>query len=114
MRLSLTLFFYFLISISLSSCVTSPTSSLSTSALPPLFTTENILKVHKGMSSKKILALFGEPNNFDASTCGGLFGSKRWSCTTWEYGKYANGYAKFVFSGEHNSLKLNNFKIDRN
>ena len=65
------------------------------------------------MSSKKILALFGEPKNIDSSICGGLFGSKRWNCTTWEYGKYANGYAEFTFSGKHNSLKLNSFKIDR-
>lgn len=93
--------------------MTSPTSSFSTSALPSSFTTENIMKVHQGMGSKKILELFGEPKSVNASNCGGLLGTERWNCTTWEYGKYANGHAKFTFSGKHNSLKLNSFKIDR-
>lgn len=45
------------ISLLLASCETA-----SMSALPSSFTTENIMKVHQGMSSGEILKLFGEPN----------------------------------------------------
>lgn len=115
MRLLNTLFLFCLISLSLTSCVTQPVNSSSTStssaALPESFTTENIMKVHQGMTSKEILSLFGEPKNIRSSVCG--MPPNQWSCTTWKYGKYGYGRASFTFSGEHGSLKLNNFDIDR-
>lgn len=81
------------------------------SALPSSFTTENIMKVHQGMSSNEILKLFGEPKNISSSVCGKP--PNQWNCTTWEYGKSPYGTASFTFSGEHGSYLLNNFRIDR-
>lgn len=69
------------------------------------------MKVHQGMSSNDILAMFGEPKNVDVSVCGRP--PNQWTCTTWGYGEFPYDSAYFRFSGEHNSLKLNDFKIDR-
>ena len=85
--------------------------AISTSTLPSSFTTENIMKVHQGMSSDEILTLFGEPKNIGSAVCGRP--PDQWTCTTWEYGEFPYSRASFTFSGEHNSLKLNDFKIDR-
>lgn len=111
MRLLTTIFLVCLVSLSLSSCVTLPNSTTGSSTLPASFTTKNIMKVHQGMSSKEILKLFGEPKNIRASICG--MSPNKWRCTTWEYGKFPYGHAKFTFSGKHNALILNDFKVDR-
>ena len=102
MRIAFTL----LASLLLTSCET-----LSMSTLPSSFTTENIMKVHAGMSSDEILQLFGEPKNIRSAVCGRP--PDQWACTTWEYGEapYANAY--FTFSGEHGYYKLNHFDIER-
>ena len=116
MRILITFCFCCLLSFTMSSCVTtSATSSATTnktSALPASFTTENILKVHQGMSSDEILKLFGKPKSVNSSICGGLRG-KSWQCTTWKYGKFPNDNASFTFSGTHGSYKLNDFDINR-
>ena len=109
MRIFSTLSFLSLIFLSLASCSTLP--STSTSTLPSTFSTENIMKVHQDMSSDEILTLFGNPKNISASVCGSP--PNQWTCTTWEYGKFPYDRASFTFSGEHDSLKLNNFKVDR-
>ncbi|MHB1141420.1 MAG: hypothetical protein ACYC1T_06670 [Sulfuricaulis sp.] len=101
MRILTTLCFVCLISLSLSSC----------STLPTTFTTENIMNVHQGMSSNEILTLFGKPKNISVSVCGTP--PNQWTCTTWEYGEFPYDRASFTFSGNHDSLKLNNFKVDR-
>ena len=101
MRIVSSLLFLGLISLSLASC----------SALPSTFSTENIMTIHQGMSSDEILTLFGEPKSIRVSVCGGLL--NRWNCTTWEYGEFPYDHASFTFSGEHDSLILNNFDIDR-
>lgn len=94
----------------LSSCA--ELSSIS-SELPSSFTTENIMKVHQGMSSNEILKTFGTPKNVSQSTCG-TSTSQPWNCTTWEYGKFPYDRASFTFAGDTpDSLILNNFKIDR-
>ena len=90
------------ISLLLASC----TSTLSSS-----FTTENIMKVHPGMSSDEILQLFGEPKNISSAVCGRA--PNQWACTTWEYGEFPYDRASFIFSGEHGSYILNNFDVDR-
>lgn len=87
-------------------------SSFSSSSLPATFTTENILKVHQGMSSDEILSLFGEPKSVRSAICGGST-SRTWRCTTWEYGDPPYDNAKFTFSGEHGSYRLNDFDIER-
>ena len=107
MRIFATLFFLGLIALSLTSCSTLP----STTTLPSKFSTENIMKVHQGMSSNEILALFGEPENIRVAVCGRP--PDQWTCTTWSYGKFSNKRASFTFSGEHDSLKLNDFEVDR-
>lgn len=107
MRVLIILCFVNLLSLSLSSCAELP----ATSALPSTFTTEKIMKVHQGMSSKEILALFGEPKNISASVCG--MPPKQWTCTTWEYGEFPYGLASFTFSEKPSALRLNNFNIDR-
>lgn len=101
MRILTILCFVSLISLSLSSC----------STLPTTFTTENLMKVHQGMSSNEILTLFGKPKNIDVSVCSRP--PNQWTCTTWEYGEYPYERASFTFSGRHDSLKLNSFKVDR-
>ncbi len=101
MRLLVTLCLVSLISLSLSSC----------SALPMTFTTENIMKVHQGMSSDEILKMFGKPKNIAVRVCGKP--PNQWTCTTWEYGEPPYDHARFRFSGDHDSLKLNDFEVDR-
>ncbi len=96
MRILTTLCF---ISLSLSSC----------SALPSKFSTENIMKLHQGMSSDEILTLFGEPEKIRVAVCGRP--PDQWTCTTWDY---PYDRASFTFNGEDDSLKLNNFNVDRN
>ena len=111
MRCFVTLCIYCLILFSISSCATSSSSSFDTSALPSSFTTENILKVHQGMSSDEILTLFGEPKSVRSAICGML--PNQWTCTTWKYGDSPYGNASFTFNGDHGSYRLNNFDIDR-
>ncbi len=101
MRIITILCFVSLISLTLSSC----------STLPGTFSTENIMKIHQGMSSDEILTLFGKPKNFSVSVCGKP--PNQWTCTTWEYGEFPYDRASFTFSGKHDSLKLNDFNIDR-
>jgi hypothetical protein len=101
MRMTTILAFLSLTILSLTSCTT----------LSSRFSTENIMKVHQGMSSEEILTLFGEPKNVSAAVCGRP--PDQWTCTTWEYGEFPYARASFTFSGEHDSLKLNNFKVDR-
>ena len=101
MRIVSNLLFLGLISLSLASC----------STLPSTFSTENIMKIHQGMSSDEILTLFGEPQSISVSVCGRA--PNQWTCTTWEYGEFPYDSASFTFSGEHDSLKLNDFKVDR-
>ena len=95
------LLFLGLISLLLASC----------STLPLRFTTENIMKVYQGMSSDEILTLFGEPKSISVNVCG--VAPNQWTCTTWEYGEFPYDSASFTFSGTHDSLKLNNFEVDR-
>jgi len=86
-------------------------SSCSTLFLPSTFTTENIMKVHQGMSSEEILTLFGKPKDFSVRICGQP--PNQWTCTTWEYGEFPYDRASFSFSGNHGSLRLNDFTVDR-
>lgn len=69
------------------------------------------MKVKQGMKSDEILTLFGEPKNIDVSVCGRV--PNQWTCTTWEYGEFPYDRASFTFNGEYDSLRLNNFEIDR-
>jgi hypothetical protein len=101
MRMIFNLLLLGLISLSLASC----------STLPSTFSTENIMMIHQGMSSDEILALFGEPHSISVSVCGRA--PNQWTCTTWEYGEFPYDTASFTFNGEHDSLKLNNFEVDR-
>jgi len=87
-------------------------STLSTSKLPSSFTTENIMKVHQGMSSDEILKMFGTPKNVSEAFCG-ADDSHSWTCTTWEYGEFPYDRASFTFSGETAVKVLSNFKVDR-
>jgi hypothetical protein len=101
MRTFTTLFFLTLTPLLLIAC----------STLPMSFTTENIMKLHVGMSSKEILAMFGDPKNVDVSVCGKP--PRQWTCTTWEYGEFPYDRASLTFSGEGTSMKLNNFNVER-
>jgi hypothetical protein len=76
------------------------------------FTTENIMKVHAGMSSNKILEMFGAPKNVSQSVCGASVG-RPWTCTTWEYGEVPYDWASFTFAGDSGSLILNNFNVHK-
>jgi hypothetical protein len=111
MRIFTVLFFLCLSSLSLSSCADLSEGDFSTSALPSGFTSENLMKVHQGMTSEEVLAMFGEPKSVDVSVCG--MPPKQWNCTTWEYGEFPYDRASFTFSGKHDSLRLNNFSVDR-
>ena len=107
MRIFTSSYFLSLILLSLVSCSDLPSNF----ALTSKFSTENIMKVHQGMSSNDILALFGEPEKIRVAVCGRP--PDQWTCTTWEYGEFSNKRASFTFGGEHDSLKLNNFEVDR-
>jgi hypothetical protein len=76
------------------------------------FTSENVLKIHQGMSSNKILDMFGAPKNVSQAVCGASVG-KPWACTTWEYGDVPYEWASFTFSGGSKSLILNSFDVHR-
>ena len=91
-----------LASLSLSSCTTFPATT---------FTTENVMKVHQGMSSNEIFAMFGGPKNISVRVCG--MPPNQWTCTTWDYDVFPDGDAEFTFAGEHTSLILNDFNVDR-
>lgn len=95
-----------LLLVALSSC-----STLDTSRLPASFNTENIMKVHQGMSSNEVLAMFGTPKSVESAVCGS--GTGQWNCTTWKYGEFPYDRASFTFNGSPDSLILNNFSIDR-
>lgn len=81
--------------------------------LPMSFTTDNIMKVHQGMSSDEILEMFGKPKSIRQDVCGVSTGEP-WNCTTWRYGESPYETATFTFSGKTpDSLVLNNFEVDR-
>ena len=106
MRIVSILSFILFASLFLTSCET-----MSLSALPSSFTTENIMKVHQGMSSDEILQLFGKPKSIRSAVCGRA--PNQWTCTTWKYGEFPYDRASFTFSGEQGSYILNNFDVDR-
>lgn len=96
----------------LSSCAEFKNSSHA--GLPDSFTSENVMKIHQGMSSGEILKTFGAPKNVSQAICGTSTGHP-WTCTTWEYGGAYKDRASFTFAGDNpESLILNNFKVDRN
>ncbi len=100
--------FAFMVGI-LSACATLST----TSTLPATFSTENIMKIHQGMSSKEVLTMFGPPKSVGQAVCGANVGHA-WTCTTWEYGQFPYDRASFTFEGRSvDSLLLNDFKVDR-
>jgi len=75
------------------------------------FSTENIMKVHAGMSSNEIRSMFGDPTNVSTSVCGKP--PRVWTCTTWEYQESPYSRASFTFADVRGSLRLNNFNVDR-
>jgi hypothetical protein len=76
------------------------------------FTTKNIMKIHRGMDSNKILEMFGTPKNVSQSVCGASVGTP-WTCTTWEYEETPYDRASFTFSGDSGPLILNDFNVHR-
>jgi hypothetical protein len=104
-----------IVTIALTGCATTQerpfSANVTTPEMPPSTNTENILKIHAGMTSDKILEMFGPPKSVRQSVCGGAVG-KPWTCTTWEYGEYGE-LASFTFSGDRGSLILNNFDVHR-
>lgn len=70
------------------------------------------MKVQQGMTSDEVLAMFGEPKNLNANVCG--VAPDQWLCTTWEYGEFPYDRASFTFAGKQDSLRLNNFSVDKN
>ena len=82
------------------------------SVLPETFTTENVMKLHQGISHRTVLDLFGPPRNVRQSVCGSATG-KPWICTTWEYGNPPYANARFTFTLGENSMLLNDFNVER-
>lgn len=103
-----------LLTLTVASCATLNPASTDTSSktnyLPESFTTENIMKLHEGMTSQEILKLFGNPKNISQAVCGG---ESPWSCTTWEYGKFPYDRASFTFNSGREPALLNSFSVDR-
>jgi hypothetical protein len=105
----------------LTACSTVPTPSAvpatASTTKSPSFTSEsvseNMMKIHPGMSSDEILKMFGKPRSVRQSVCGGA-AERTWVCTTWDYGEFGTDRASFTFSGETaDKLILNDFDIDR-
>lgn len=69
------------------------------------------MKVHHGMTSDRIVKLFGNPKNISQAVCGAKYGES-WSCTTWEYGEFPYDRAVFTFNSNVNPMALNDFDID--
>lgn len=84
----------------------------SSESLPSAFSTENIMKIKQGISSKTIFKIFGPPQDIRQSVCGTKT-KKAWNCTTWGYGNFPYETATFTFSGNHDSYILNDFQIKR-
>jgi hypothetical protein len=112
-----------IVSVALTGCATTqeqPLSEKPLSGKPPSvntekplwLNTENVMKIHSGMDSSKILEMFGTPKNVRQSVCGGAVG-RPWTCTTWEYGDPPFEWASFTFSGGSGSLILNNYEVNR-
>jgi hypothetical protein len=80
--------------------------------LPLSFTTENVMKIHQGMGSDEILAMFGTPKNVSQTVCGANVGHP-WNCTTWEYGEFPNSESFTFRAIDGGSSVLNNFDIHR-
>jgi hypothetical protein len=76
------------------------------------FTTENIMKIHRGMNSDKILEMFGAPKDVSQSVCGAAVGAP-WTCTSWKYGEAPYEWASFTFSDGSGSLILNDYQVHR-
>ena len=76
------------------------------------FTAEKVLAIHQGMSSKKVLEMFGAPKNVSQGVCGAAVGEP-WPCTHWEYGEVVHEWASFTFAERNGSLILNNFDVRR-
>jgi hypothetical protein len=93
-----------IVSVALTGCDTTQEMALSVNP-------ENVMKIHEGMASNKILEMFGTPNSVRQAVCGAGVG-KPWTCTTWGYGE-APEWASFTFSGATGSLILNNYEVHR-
>jgi hypothetical protein len=94
-----------IVSVALTGCTT-------TQEMPLSVNTENIMKIHEGMASNRILEMFGTPNNVRQSVCGAAVG-RPWTCTTWEYGEAPYEWASFTFSGGSGALILNSYEVQR-
>ena len=103
------LIFVCLISLIFASCTTAELNSLTFNSR---FPTEKVMKLESGMSSDKIVEMFGNPDDVSISMCGKNHG-KPWRCTFWEYGEYGSGYASFIFQKIDGKLILNSFDVDR-
>jgi hypothetical protein len=90
------------VALSIGGCVT----------LPTLFTIGNVMSVHQGMGSDKILRIFGTPKNVSQAVCGASTG-RPWTCSTWEYGELPYDRTSFTFAADSGTLVLNNFDIHR-
>ena len=95
-----------IVSVALTGCDTTQEMALSANA-------ENVMKIHEGMASNKILEMFGTPDSVSQSVCGAAVG-RTWTCTTWGYGQAYHEWATFTFSGSSGSLILNNYEVHRN
>ncbi len=93
---------------------TGPSSAPAIHPVDPMsrFTSENVLKIHQGIGSNKILEMFGAPKNVSQAVCGASVG-KPWACTTWEYGDVPYEWASFTFAGRNGALILNSFDVHR-
>lgn len=90
----------FLIQITLFSCVT--TSKVDSNVG---FTSENIIKIKKGMTSFEIIQLFGNPVGTE-TTLMGAETSKPWQAIEWHYDK-SNRYKRvFAFQEINGTLYL--------
>ena len=81
--------------------------------LPPTlsaFTPEKMMIVQQGMTSERVLELFGEPKSVNQAVCGASTGHK-WNCTTWAYGEFPYKRAGFTFDSGGVPMVLNNFEI---
>ena len=84
------------------------------------FTNQNIARLHVGMPSEDVKAIFGEPDEQYAAEFGADVG-KKWNGKVWVYFtkldrklKYVKRYKKniFVFYPAESNMKLNHWEIE--
>ena len=86
----------------------------------PEFTSDRVLGLRVGLTTDEVIALFGQPDRTEATTCGSQSGSP-WQCLIWEWDlgpnkkgrhEYSSNINRLYFSMDLSPPRLNNWSVD--